>query len=520
MPSHPMPSHPMPSHPMPSHPMPSHPMPSHPMPSPPHAFPTPCLPTPCLPTPCLPTPCLPTPCLPTPCLPTPFSPFHMGAFEECFGPNRVVSFTAYNESVKGRVRVGRFICHVHVYQTESACDDLQRRYTTTLRINFAKREIARRRTPGPWFKYPAGDFLRKFNSDHHVIAFGNMFGVGGRELRFQGAAPLVVRPECRGLLQPSPAIQQAAVGFVNTYLGPSYAAVHLRRGDFFQHCIHGNGRLRPTPCYQPLAQVAACLHQRLQRLPGVRMVFLASNADATERRVLRETLTALGSPHALVSLPVSLVGEAWAEPLERGGVAGRSEVVSFLDKAVCALALQFYGTAGSTFSSDIMRLREWWKQGLCETYICPANQPADFLRLPERGNASAPAPSPAAGDSAVPSLLPSAVGAAGVSPTQPQGQKPGKMVGEQGGLGGGGGGGGAAAAAAGVDEGKGNGKRMEQRRGGLGRGGHGGGGDGKREGSKVMGTSGKEGARANVAPRVEGTRKGSGGKTSQDRAKG
>ncbi|CAI5973060.1 unnamed protein product [Closterium sp. NIES-64] len=687
----------------------------------------------------------------------------MGAFDECFGPNRVVSFAAYNESVKGRVRVGRFICHVHVYQTEAACDDLMQRYTATLHMQFAKKEIARRRTPGPWFKYPAGDFLRKFNSDHHVIAFGNMFGVGGRELRFQGAAPLVVSPQCRGLLQPSPAIQvrgvwrrgggggekmgrgvgcgwegcwnvgergkrggscglwreglvssrqvaagrvliwkamastlrwpflspatptppppilsplfltllpylplfptlpsphprppslspfsqQAAVGFVNMYLGPSYAAVHLRRGDFFQHCIHGNGRLRPTPCYQPLHQVASCLHRRLQRLPGVSMVFLASNADETERRVLRETLTALGSSHTLISLPHSLQGHAWAEPLERAGVAGSSEVVSFLDKAICALALQFYGTAGSTFSSDIMRhshvppmcspmwhptshpmsvttchasgdqcghgkvhssaalsapalapwhilhpltsihplplhipksshlhptlpwpfshitpplsspscpsplssppallpsallpcnslphsfpaivpissLREWWKQGLCETYICPANEPADFLRLPGRSNATASAPSPGAGDSSLPSVVSAGGGAVNVSPRQLQGQKQGKVTGQQdgqiaagAGAGTGDGAGGSAGGAVSVggnvgetdEERKGKGKKELQGKVEQGKGGEGKREEGKSEGRKMAaGASGKKERDDDVARRGDGER--------------
>ncbi|CAI7788052.1 unnamed protein product [Closterium sp. NIES-53] len=49
------------------------------------------------------------------------APSDLGAFDECMGPGRVITFSAYNASVRGRVRVGRYICHVHVCQTDQAC---------------------------------------------------------------------------------------------------------------------------------------------------------------------------------------------------------------------------------------------------------------------------------------------------------------------------------------------------------------------------------------------------------------
>ena len=129
-------------------------------------------------------------------------------------------------------------------------------------MTFNKREIARRRTPGPWFKYPSNEFVGKFSSDHHVLAFANMFGVGGRDHRFHGMAPLKVKEGCRGFLRPSVPIQETAHNFVNSFLGQSYAAMHLRRGDFFEHCMHGHGSTRQVPCFMPLAQVAQCIHRR------------------------------------------------------------------------------------------------------------------------------------------------------------------------------------------------------------------------------------------------------------------
>lgn len=108
-------------------------------------------------------------------------------------------------------------------------------------------------------------------------------------------------------------VQDVAVGFVNMFLGASYVAVHLRRGDFFGHCLRGPGRLRQVPCYFPMQQTARCLHARLHALAHapsspfhtlpLGMVFLASNADDAEMAALDAALHSfavsrrpLGSP--------------------------------------------------------------------------------------------------------------------------------------------------------------------------------------------------------------------------------
>ena len=48
-------------------------------------------------------------------------------------------------------------------------------------------------------------------------------------------------------------------------------------------------------------------------------------------------------------------GLTWAKPVVSLGLHRNPVVLSFLDKTVCALSRRFYATAGSTFSSDIMR---------------------------------------------------------------------------------------------------------------------------------------------------------------------
>lgn len=303
----------------------------------------------------------------------------LDAVEECFGAKVLISLDEYRQTVSSQVRVGRFICHVHTYQIEDICSSIFGRFEE-LNISFPKKEVAKRRTPGPWFKYPSGDFIRKFHSDHHLVAFGNMFGVGGRELRFEGAAPLLVKDTCRGFLVPSKAIQETAAGLINTYLGTGFMAVHLRRGDFFGHCLKG-ATPRRVPCWHPIRQVGRCLADRLRQHPRTGMVFLATNAENLELGVLRQALEFEGKSLPLVQMP-KLSGQPWAEPLVKKGLATNPDVISLVDKTICALASVFFGTWGSTFTHDIYRMRDWWHQGsTCDGYICDPENIADVLPM-------------------------------------------------------------------------------------------------------------------------------------------
>lgn len=45
----------------------------------------------------------------------------------------------------------------------------------------------------------------------------------------------------------------------------------------------------------------------------------------------------------------------WAEPLLQLGLGDNAEVLSFVDKTICARATFFFSTPGSTFSNDILR---------------------------------------------------------------------------------------------------------------------------------------------------------------------
>ncbi|CAI7808324.1 unnamed protein product, partial [Closterium sp. NIES-54] len=215
-----------------------------------------------------------------------------------------------------------FICHVHHYQTERECGYIRQRYQQ-LHIHFAKTVIPEKRTPSPWFKYPSKEFISLFNYADSVIAFGNMFGVSGQDLRFHHARPLVVLPGCKYYIMPSPMVRQAAAGFINSYLGSStsssssssgnlggdsnggvraagdggaggaggggFMALHMRRGDFYQHCVNMKGHSK-FACYHPIRQLAACVARRLDENPGVRAIYLSTNGDDDEVRMFREFL--------------------------------------------------------------------------------------------------------------------------------------------------------------------------------------------------------------------------------------
>ncbi|CAI5968321.1 unnamed protein product [Closterium sp. NIES-65] len=333
----------------------------------------------------------------------------MEAPRRCFGNQTFLTldeYAAIQEAKNPKRRksapvmvVDVFICHVHHYQTERECGYIRQRYQQ-LHIHFAKTVIPEKRTPSPWFKYPSKEFISLFNYDDSVIAFGNMFGVSGQDLRFHHARPLVVLPGCKYYIMPSPMVRQAAAGFINSYIGSStsssdnsnaggdaagggvraagdggaggtggggFMALHMRRGDFYQHCVNMKGHSK-FACYHPIRQLAACVARRLDENPGVRAIYLSTNGDDDEVRMFREFLAferarprkyvvngttedgRVGSvvrvrggrsglfssePVPVVRMSIkSLETQPWAEPLVQAGAHNDSVVISYVEKAI------------------------------------------------------------------------------------------------------------------------------------------------------------------------------------------
>eukprot|EP00850_Spirogloea_muscicola_P006987 SM000034S12741 [mRNA] locus=s34:542322:545262:+ [translate_table: standard] len=305
---------------------------------------------------------------------------------DCLGPGRVVAYDELVREGRGRtrgLRVNRFVCHLHTSQKEEVCSQVAAKYRERLGAVFPKAEVPAMVFPNAWAKYSAAQFARLFACADRVLALGNMYGVSGKELRFEGGAPLIMHPGCFGILQPSRAIQEAAVSFANAFLGTRFTAVHLRRGNFLGHCLRSAAN-RTLPCFQPLSQVGECLGDRLRHLPGgpPPSLFLATDADDDEVEALQNILRQQQElSMAVYRLPREISGQEWAAPLRELPVpANHDDARHLLDKAICSLAANFFGSLASAFSRDIFRLRDTWQTRTpCDTFICPANLQVDIF---------------------------------------------------------------------------------------------------------------------------------------------
>lgn len=122
-----------------------------------------------------------------------------------------------------------------------------------------------------------------------------------------------------------------------------YMAAHIRRGDWFYYC-HG---LRN--CFYSIAEVAACLNADVLQ-NDLSVVYIATNADKREKQMLREGI------NAAVVFWDDLQQLLLKEPGIHIDVTDK-QMVSMLEKAVCAQAAVFVSSSKSTFSEQIIDFR-------------------------------------------------------------------------------------------------------------------------------------------------------------------
>nr|CAD1818418.1 unnamed protein product [Ananas comosus var. bracteatus] len=78
----------------------------------------------------------------------------------------------------------------------------------------------------------------------------------------------------------------------------------------------------------------------------------------------------------LVRRPDHSYAEKWDALLYRNHIGGDIQVEAMLDKTICALSNVFVGSAGSTFTEDIRRLRRGWGSVTqCDEYLCQGELP-------------------------------------------------------------------------------------------------------------------------------------------------
>eukprot|EP00850_Spirogloea_muscicola_P023391 SM000353S13167 [mRNA] locus=s353:58220:60225:+ [translate_table: standard] len=179
--------------------------------------------------------------------------------------------------------------------------------------------------------------------------------------------------KCRLLVKPHDAIIKAARGFVREFTGANYAALHLRRSDFYRDVPQPQKGLK----YWSIQQVAECISRKLQALGGVRLLFLATDATDSDVRLLQSLLLGLASPAqpvSLVRLP-NMGREVWAGDLNRLGLAEDPLAVALVEKLICAMAAAFFSSPYSSFSFHIRQYRAAFSMPTCyDQLICEGQE--------------------------------------------------------------------------------------------------------------------------------------------------
>ncbi|GJP46887.1 hypothetical protein CLOM_g6137 [Closterium sp. NIES-68] len=145
-----------------------------------------------------------------------------------------------------------------------------------------------------------------------------------------------------------------------------FVAVHWRRGEVGVGCKEPG-----VMCHVRAAQAAGCIARRMEKAGGIKTVFLVSDASPKELTEIRHALFQHIQDLRLVMLPPNLRGQKWAARLQSFDFQHQGLIVSTIDKCVAALADIFLGTAGSSFTLDIQRLRSGLRTATCEdAFVC------------------------------------------------------------------------------------------------------------------------------------------------------
>ncbi|KAJ4799468.1 O-fucosyltransferase family protein [Rhynchospora pubera] len=216
-----------------------------------------------------------------------------------------------------------------------------------------------------------GDIMPKFSSNEEVIAVGDLFYADVEEWVMQPGGPL--KHSCQTVIQPSRLIVLTAQRFVQTFLGGNFVALHFRRHGFLKFC-----NVKKESCFFPIPQAADCV-KRVVEEAGSPVIYLSTDAADSETTLLQKLVKLNGEEVPLVRRPEHNSAEKWDALVYRNHLGGDAQVEAMLDKTICAMAKVFVGSAGSTFTEDILRLRRGWgSSSSCDQYLCQGHLP-DFI---------------------------------------------------------------------------------------------------------------------------------------------
>ncbi|XP_057535694.1 O-fucosyltransferase 36-like [Amaranthus tricolor] len=287
---------------------------------------------------------------------------------KCIGRKVVVTFEDFMEVKKKDLHVDKFICY---FSNPQKCyvDEDHVKKLKSLGLSVPKLE-------SPWEedvkkpkKRTIEDVKAKFSSDEGVIAIGDVFFADvENEWVMQPGGPIA--HQCKTLIEPSRLILITAQRFIQTFLGKDFVALHFRRHGWLKFCNAKN-----PSCFFSIPQAAKCIERVVARA-NTPVIYLSTDAADSETGLLQALVLNDGKPVPLVQRPARNSAEKWDALLYRHGLEGDSQVEAMLDKTICAMSSVFIGSAGSTFTEDILRLRKGWGTlSVCDEYICQGEVP-------------------------------------------------------------------------------------------------------------------------------------------------
>lgn len=224
----------------------------------------------------------------------------------------------------------------------------------------------------PEMDLPAAEFVEGARSAARVLAFDDMFAPAIMDVP-SGGPYFPLQSHCAGgrYFQAHPTIRAAAQGMADDVLGGEYLAFHFRRGDFYSF----QAKDHKIFYWPSIPEVGATL-ATFMAAHNLSRVFVATNAHSYEMALLQKVLAMFqsrsGRPLEMATLPKmgelppATRAQPWARAWREAGLGDNQWAPAILEKLVCTRAKIFVGTAGSTFSSDVYRIRWADKTATCD----------------------------------------------------------------------------------------------------------------------------------------------------------
>ncbi|KAL5062540.1 hypothetical protein RYX36_024277 [Vicia faba] len=288
---------------------------------------------------------------------------------KCLGKKVVISFDEFANVKKGHLHIDKFLCYFALPQP-CYLDDEKLKKLSGLGLSMSKPkavwEDEDTRKPK---KKTVQDIMAKFSYEDDVMAIGDVFYADvEHEWVMQPGGPIAHK--CKTLIEPSRLIILTAQRFIQTFLGRNFVALHFRRHGFLKFC-----NAKKPGCFYPIPQAANCLSRVVERADAP-IIYLSTDAAASETDLLQSLVVLNGKPVPLVIRPARNIAEKWDALLYRHHIEGDPQVEAMLDKTICAMSSVFIGAPGSTFTEDILRLRkDWGSASQCDEYLCQGEEP-------------------------------------------------------------------------------------------------------------------------------------------------